>query len=384
MNSYTKKTFIFFLFFNFLFSSEIKVGMTADFSGSLSYLGKSMKKGIESYFNNYNKNSNNKYKLIVYNDMYDPLLTTKYVKKLIKEDDVSVILGSIGTPTANAILPIVKENKIPFVAPYSGGDVLRLRENEYVFNFRASYSQEAYSITKKLLSEGVNVNEIAVFSQNDTYGNSGYYGVRKAIMENKNLIISDLTHERYTSGTLNIELGLSKLLDLNNKYKAIIVVGSDEAIIKFIRYAKEDYRQVKFFLLSPTDNRKIARELFLFSEDIFITQVLPPFSSKDNIDIIKEFIKAYELTHNSKDYNITSFEGYLSAKLLVKAIQENKIINKEKIYNSLKKLREIDIGLGFKSDFNNPKSQYSDEIWICQFNDSYELTTVKDSIYKDE
>ncbi|MGP2657037.1 ABC transporter substrate-binding protein [Malaciobacter sp. WC5094] len=381
-----KIIFVFLFILNFLYSNEIKIGMTADMTGSISYLGKNMKKGIEAYLNIHNKyyykkNSKNKYKLIVYDDMYNPILASRYVKRLIHEDKVLAILGSVGTPTANVILPVIKKYKTPFVGAYSGGNILRNSKNDYVFNFRASYTQEAYVITKKLLLEGLKLKDIAVFTQNDTYGDSGYHGVLKAIMENNNLSILDIAHERYTKGTENIEIGLSKLLDYNRDFKAIIIVGVNKSTVKFIKYAKEDFKLAKFFLLSPIDSKVVVNELNSFKNDIYTSQVLPPLSDLKNKKLIDEFKSAYIKKFNTDDYNIISFEGYLVAKLFVNTLelQNNLNINKKEIYKALKNLRNMDIGLNFKSDFNNSESQYSNKVWLCKIDENNNLVSIPDT-----
>lgn len=367
--------------FSFSYATEIKIGMTADFSGSISYLGENMKKGIETYFHTHNKNSNDKYKLISYDDEYKPLLASKYVKRLIFKDKVHAILGSVGTPTANVVLPIIKENKIPFVASYSGGNILRNKNDKYIFNLRASYTQEAYFITKKLLDLGIKEDEIAVFSQNDTYGDSGYLGVLKAILDNGNFTASNIAHERYTKDTNNIELGLSKLLDWNKSFKAIIVVGVNKATIKFINYAKEDFPNAKFFLLSPVNIKEVVKQLPTYREDIYTTLVLPPLKNEGNLQVINEFKKAYELKYGRKDYNQISFEGYLAGKLLIKAIgKDTNSLSKNSIYEALNNLHKFDLGFGFKSDFNNPNSQYSDRIWIGKINKNFELVLISNDV----
>lgn len=372
------------LFFLFCNATEIKVGMSADFTKSVSYIGENMKKGIETYFYKHNKNSKNQYKLISYDDNYNPILASKYTKRLIFDDKVNAILGSVGTPTANVVLPIIKENKIPFIGAYSGGNILRNKENKYVFNFRASYTQESYAITKKLLSLGLSVKDIAVFSQNDTYGDSGYFGVLKAILEEKNVSSSSLAHERYTKDTLNIELGLSKLLDWNNDFKAIIIVGVNKATAKFIEYAKEDFPNAKFFLLSPINVKQIVKELPSFKDDIYSTQILPALSNKNKLKLIDEFKVDYENKFGLKDYNLISFEGYLVAKLFILSIEKDGIdISRDSIYKALSDLRDFDIGLGFKSDFNNMNSQYSNKVWISKVNDNFELVSISgDDIFR--
>ena len=75
-----------------VFSSEIKVGISAAFTGPAQKLGTNIKDGILTYFNKNNQSNNNhKYKLISYDDGYEPNLAGKNMRKLIEKDKVLAI-----------------------------------------------------------------------------------------------------------------------------------------------------------------------------------------------------------------------------------------------------------------------------------------------------
>lgn len=366
------KVILFLLLLSQISSNEIKIGMSADFSSSISYLGNNMKIGVLSYLNSVNETSQTKFKLISYDDKYNPLIASQNVRKLISEDKVIAFLGNVGTPTANVVIPILNDKKVVLLGAYSGGNSLREKNsNEYIFNYRASYSQEAYLIAKKLFELGIKANEIAVFSQNDTYGDSGYYGVVKALQEKGFADIRNLVHGRYTRGTLNIESALSKMLDFDVNFKAIILVSVDEPSIKFIKYAKEDFPKVKFITLSPTDIKKLSKKLPLYVNDIYTTQVVPLLLKNENVPIVEEYKRDLKKYYPKEEANLISFEGYIIAKLFVKSLEglDKNALTSEKIYKVLKEKKNIDIGLAYSSSFQNSSHQYSNKVW---------LTTVRD------
>src|SRR5205823_5969212 len=52
----------------------------------------------------------------------------------------------------------------------------------YVFNYRASYAEETDAVVRYLVKiRGVRPEQIAVFAQQDAYGDSGFAGVAKAM-----------------------------------------------------------------------------------------------------------------------------------------------------------------------------------------------------------
>lgn len=356
---------IFFITLN-LYSNELRIGMSGDFSGSISYLGNNMKMGIESYFNKINKSSSTQYKLISYDDKYNPVLASQNVKKLIHKDKVVTLLGNTGTPTATVTLPIINKNKIPLIGPYSGGKILRdPQTNTFSFNYRVGYYNEVSQIVSNLFNKGIKSDELAVFTQNDTYGDSGYLGVLEAF-RSRNISINNIIHERYTKGTENIEYGLSKLLDYNKNFKAFIVVGVNKATTKFIKYAKEDFPNAKFFLISAMNISTILNSLKEYEDDVYSTQVVPLLSEK--LPIVKEYKKDFKKLYPNEKTNLISFEGYIIAKLFHEVIKELKPeeINRKNIERQLLSVENIDIGLGFKSSFNNEKHQYSNRVWLTR------------------
>lgn len=352
----------------FLYSNDIKIGMSGDFSGPISYLGVNMKIGIETYFNTINENSEHKYKLISYDDKYNPITASYNVRKLIDEDKVIALLGNVGTPTSNVTIPITEEKQIVLFGAYSGGNALReFNTNRYVFNYRTSYSEEAYYIVTNLLKKGIKPEEIAVFTQNDTYGDSGLYGVIKAFRQVGYFKLNKIAHGRYTRGTENIEKALSKLLDYDVDFKAIVMVSVDEPSVKFIKYAKEDFPNAKFYTLSPTDITKLGSKLPEYKKDIFTTQVVPILSS--DAPIVQEFKENIAKYFPEKKPNLISLEGYIVAKLFVSNLDNlnKETINPNIIYKELIKLKNIDIGLGFSSSFNNIFHQYSNKVWLTTY-----------------
>lgn len=358
--------FIFIIFFltTFLIAKDIKLGMSADFTGSVDYLGLNTRIGVQTYLNSINKDSNYKFNLISYDDNYNPIIASNNVRKLINEEVVAFI-GNVGTPTANVTVPIINENKIISFGAYTGGNVLRSPEtNEFVFNYRVSYAQEAYYLVSNLLLNGIKPEEIAFFTQNDTYGDSGYYGGIKALKDVGFNNINKIEHGRYTRGTLNIEGALAKLLDSPYEIKAVVMVSVDAPTVKFIKYAKEDFPNLKFFLLSPINLSVVKKELKEFYSDIFTTQVVPPFDS--DLPIVQEYKKNLKEFYPNEELNLIALEGYISAKIFMEVIKDldKDNITKESIASAFNNAKKIDIGLGYKSSFNKQSHEYSEKIWF--------------------
>ena len=162
--------------------NSVLVGQSAAFSGPAAQLGIQMNAGAKAYFDAVNKQGGVNGRIIelrTRDDKYESNLAAENTKKLIEEDKVFALFGYVGTPTSAASLPIFTEAKVPFVAPFTGAELLRDPFNKHVFNVRASYYDETEKIVEQLVSTGIK--KIAVFYQNDAYGKAGLAGVERAM-----------------------------------------------------------------------------------------------------------------------------------------------------------------------------------------------------------
>src|SRR5215469_15594154 len=166
--------------------SEIRFGISAPFTGPAKELGQHMKQGIEAAFNVANAKGGvygRQLRLVAVDDGYEPARTAATMKQLYEKDQVFGLVGNVGTPTAVVALPYALHRKMLFFGAFTGAGLLRNDPpDRYVFNYRASYAEETTAVVnylvkvRRLLPE-----QIAVFAQQDAYGDAGFSGVEKAI-----------------------------------------------------------------------------------------------------------------------------------------------------------------------------------------------------------
>src|SRR5215468_4800797 len=157
--------------------SEIRFGISAPFTGPAKELGQHMKQGIEAAFNAANAKGRvygRQLRLVAADDGYEPTRTAATMKQLYEKDQVFGLVGNVGTPTAVVALPYALDRKMLFFGAFTGAGLLRNDPpDRYVFNYRASYSEETAAVVnylvkvRRLLPE-----QIAVFAQQDAYGDA--------------------------------------------------------------------------------------------------------------------------------------------------------------------------------------------------------------------
>ena len=145
-----------------------------------------MNRGIVAAFNVANANGGvhgRQLRLIAADDGYEPARAAETMKQLYEKDQVFGVVGNVGTPTAVVALPYALERKMLFFGAFTGAGLLRNDPpDRYVFNYRASYAEETAAMVHYLVKvRRLMPEQIAVFAQQDAYGDSGFAGVAKAI-----------------------------------------------------------------------------------------------------------------------------------------------------------------------------------------------------------
>src|SRR5262249_39003880 len=134
-------------------------------------------------------------------------------------------------PTAKVAIPIVQEMKIPLVGTFSGAMLLREPVQRYVFNVRASYDDETEALVQFLTKRGAK--KIAVFYQNDSFGQAGLSGTQKALTKRQMTLAAQGSFER---NTLAVKTGLAAIVA--SEPDAVIMVGPYKPTAEFVRQAR--------------------------------------------------------------------------------------------------------------------------------------------------
>ena len=133
---------------------EIRFGIAAPFSGAARELGRQMKLGIDTAFNQINEAGGvdgRMLRLIAADDGYEPTRTAEAMKQLYEKEQVFGIIGNVGTPTAAVAVPYALERKLLFFGAFTGANLLRDPPDRYVFNYRASYAEETDAVVRYLV-----------------------------------------------------------------------------------------------------------------------------------------------------------------------------------------------------------------------------------------
>ena len=307
-------------------------------TGIIKSWGESVSKGVNAYFNYTNENNlikNRKIEFLVYDDKYEPELTLENTKKLIFKNKVFALFGFVGTPTIKRVLPILYDENVPFFSAFSGASFLRNNKNQKFINFRSSYEQEIETLIN-YLNEEKKLNKIAVFYQNDDYGEEGYISLINLLKERNLKLVAEGSYKR---NTLSINHAFNEIKDA--KPEVIFMIGAYKTNSLFIKKAKdnENLKDVIFCNISFGDANSMVKELKNLNtttQNIIFSQVVPSYSDL-NIKAVKEYQTIMRKYFPDEPFGFLSFEAFLSSKVLVNALSriEGKI-TREKLISALK------------------------------------------------
>lgn len=293
--------------------TPIVLGQSAPFSGPAAQLGIQFYQGAKLFLDQSNAQSGHRdVEIRFLDDGYEPDRCAANTRKLI-DDDVFALFGYIGTPTSLAALPLAVNAKVPFIAPFTGAMALREPFRKNVFHLRASYNDETALIVKQLTYLGLK--KIAVFYQNDAYGQAGLDGVTLALSQQDLRPAALATVERNS-----VDVTSAVRAIVAERPDAVIQVSAYKSCAAFIRAARKAGYGGTFFNVSFVGTQALSDELGKDGAGVVVTQVVPsPYNAANGIT--REFNEALRKAGGDAKPNFSSLEGYMAAKVLVEGLR---------------------------------------------------------------
>ena len=175
----------------------IRIGQTMPFSGpasAYSTIGRTQ----AAYFKKVNDEGgvqNRKLDLQSLDDAYSPPKTVEQVRKLVEQDHVLFVYGSVGTATNSAVHKYLNSKKVPQLFVSTGATKWGDPTNyPWTIGFNPTYQLEGQTYAKHILAHHPKA-KIAVLYQNDDYGKDLLKGLRDGLGDKASMIIKEATYE---------------------------------------------------------------------------------------------------------------------------------------------------------------------------------------------
>jgi branched-chain amino acid transport system substrate-binding protein len=352
-------------------AEDILIGQPCALEGPAKGLGQAMNLGLRAALSEANTAGGvhgRTLKLLAVNDGYDPEKCVDATAKLIEEDKVFCLAGLVGTPTTKSALPIAIDAKVPVIGMFTGAMPLRQPLNPLIFHVRASYDDETELLVDRLTSN-LGAKHIAVFHQNDSFGQAGLTGTEKALAKRSMQLASKGTFER---NTVAVRGGLTAVQAGNPD--AVIMVGPYKPVAAFMREAREAGLTCPMATISFVGTENIIGELGDAANGLIISQVVP---SPQDPDLVLAKVYRAALTAEQADAkpSYVSFEGYIGGRILIAGLQQaGKDPSREGLVQGLESLNSFDLG-GLAITYAADRRIALTRVWLTQVAHGAAVTT---------
>ncbi len=294
---------------------RIVLGQSAALSGPAAQLGLQMNRGARLFFDRLNAEggvNGRSIEIKALDDGYEPDRCAANTKALIAED-VFALFGYVGTPTGLAALPLVNAAEMPLVGMFTGAEALRDPFSRSIFHVRASYYDETALIVRQLTNLGLK--RIAVFRQNDSYGQAGLDGVNRAL---KALNLQPTGVGLVERNTVDVAAAVQAIVP--TRPDAVVQIGAYKGCAAFIREARKAGYGGTFYNVSFVGTQALADELGRDGLGVVVSQVMP-FPYTTATPIAREYLDAVKRAGGDATANYSSMEGYVCAKVFAEGLR---------------------------------------------------------------
>ena len=190
-------------------ADEIRIGQTMPYSGNASAYGV-LGKAMQAYFEKLNRENGGingrKVKLLSVDDGYSPPKTLEQTRRLVEQDNVLLIFGTLGTPTNTAIHKYLNGKRVPQLFVISGATKWADPKNyPWTMPGMISYQTEAAAYGHYLRATRPDA-KVALLLQNDDFGKDYAAGFRRGLGDAaKTMIVAEVTYE-HTDPTIDSQI----------------------------------------------------------------------------------------------------------------------------------------------------------------------------------
>jgi branched-chain amino acid transport system substrate-binding protein len=348
-------------------ASEIVIGTAQDLSGPIANFSKAAVNGMRFRVDEINAAggiNGRKLRLVVEDHGYDPKKAVLAAQKMVQQDKIFASMGSIGTATAMASMPIYLDNKVAHLFPLTGAREMFEPAAPLKFSFAAPYFDQIRTGIKRLVKDK-GLKKVCTVYQDDDFGLEVMRG-GEAGLKDINMTYAERT--TYKRGATDFASQVAKMKEAG--CDGVIMGTIIRETIGVIGTARKlDWNPV--FVGTTASYSEIIHKLGGAVVNGFYSTctVNNPYADDANPKV-KEFFTAYKAKFN-EDPSVFSAYGWQIVNMFGIAAQA---AGKDLTPDSLNKAIETtkfpaDMFGGDEQTFSATKRLGSDRAMLCQIQD---------------
>jgi ABC-type branched-subunit amino acid transport system substrate-binding protein len=330
-------------------ADEIRIGQTLPYSGPASGFG-AIGRTQEAFFEKVNAEggiNGRKVKFITLDDAYSPPKTVEQTRKLVEQDEVLMMFGSLGTATNSAVQRYLNAKKVPQLFVLSGATKWAdPQKNPWTMPGMAAYESEGVVYAKYILQAKPDA-KIAVLSQNDDFGRDYVAGFKRALgPKAAGMIIAEASYET-SAPTISSQLSTLKASGANVLFGVVLGKFTSQ-MVKGV--AEIGWKPELFFV--PTSASSISflepagldNAVGLISSSNQKDTMDPQWADDPGVKSYFAFMKQYMPTADLSNSNYAA--GYHYATLLMTVLSACKDdVSRDNILKQAASLKEVKLPL---------------------------------------
>jgi ABC-type branched-subunit amino acid transport system substrate-binding protein len=328
-----------------LSAKAITIGCSAAMTGPLAGFGTDIKQGAEAamaHINAHGGIQGRTLQLHMVDDGYVPQRTTENVKQMLSQGTAFALLSCVGTPNNTAILPLVEEAGVPYVAPLTGASSLR-KSARNVFHVRASYTDEVHRLIQRLA--GMGLKGIGVVHLDNGYGREMLEDATRALADQG---MKPALQVAVATDGKNVADVVAKVAAA--RPSAVLLATAGTVSVDLVRGLKKNVPGVLLTGLSVTLPSDSLKQLGEDGSGIALTMVMPD-PNRAKLQVVRDYQAAMR-ARGQQEFSLGSLEAYVNTRVLAEGLERaGRDPSQAKLRTALAGIRNLDLG-GFTVDYS--------------------------------
>ncbi|QNP58380.1 ABC transporter substrate-binding protein [Paenacidovorax monticola] len=328
-----------------LSAKAITIGCSAAMTGPLAGFGTDIKLGAEAAMGHINARGGihgRTLQLHMVDDGYVPQRTTDNVKQMLSQGTAFALLSCVGTPNNTAILPLVEEAGMPYVAPLTGASSLR-KGARNVFHVRASYTDEVHRLIQRLA--GMGLKGIGIVHLDNGYGREMLEDATRALAEQG---MKPALQVAVATDGKNLADVVGKVAAA--RPTAVLLATAGTVSVDLVKGLKKNVPGVLLTGVSVTLPSDSLKQLGEDGSGLALTMVMPD-PNRAKLQVVRDYQAAMR-ARGQQEFSLGSLEAYVNTRVLAEGLERaGRDPSQARLRTALAGIRNLDLG-GFTVDYS--------------------------------
>ena len=320
-------------------STTVKVGVLASLTGDGAGYGQYMVEGLRLKMEDPEtvaQLGGTKVELVVEDDAGKPEQAVSAATKLVNQDNVAVLVGSVFSPTTMAMQAVTNKARVPQITPSSTAAAITKQDNTWIFRVALPDTILGTDLAR-FVANDLRLKRVGFTYVNDDFGKGGYDAFAA---EAKRLNVEIVAAEAYGRGDKDFTAQLSR-----------IKAANPDVFVQWSRYAEaalisQQAKQLGYTVpMLGSDAHAAPKFLELAGQSAEGSYYVGHWSISADWSESTAFVERYRARY-SRDTDQYSAQGYTAAEILVDALKRAQSSDRAKLREAISATRGLKTPMG--------------------------------------